>query len=274
MPIDDKINLLDEVMKKTPQGQKPEETSTLQAMQAAKQPGQVQQLGAALASTAGQEALKRTQGVLQEASDTQGIQAAAQGRESSAASASKELAFRRLAQKNATDIGNLDRQAQAKIYQEDRQFKQDQLGRKYMNQEMLDQYAAEKLVSDQQLNDYVSTSQNLMQRKVQLLSQYEQQLTTVINRGYLKEKQDLDQDSLKALEQMRVEYARQKEKALKKAQGRAQLGGLITTAASVTGAIVGGVLGTAMGPAGTIIGASVGNTVGAQLGTMVASKVV
>ena len=275
MPLQTNINLLDEVMKTRPGAQPASEASSMQAMQAVQQPGaNVQQIGAALASSAGQENLKQTQQVIAETAPKMDSELSADQRAAKQEASVKELSYRRLAEKNTAKVASLGLEVSRVVNEDARKFKTDEAGRKYMNQNMLDNYAVEKMQSDQQLQDYLSTTQLLYERKATLMDTYGRQLDQVLNQGYLREKGDLDQKSAETITKLRAQYRLDAEKAMKKARARSSTGALITGVFTVAGTIVGAV-GSAYftGGTATAAGATAGGAAGGAIGQIMGQQV-
>ena len=277
MPINTNVNLLDHVMSSLPnQRQGMTDQDQLQAMQAAKQKGvTANQLGANMLSSAAQDNLAQTQSVLKETEGVQKTQQQQQTQQVQMKENYKDLALKRYAQKNSDNLATIDSGAQQQIYVQGRKFNTDQANLKYMNQQMLDQYIAQKAVSDQQVQDYVSTKNLMMQRQAQVLGAYQASLETAITNGYLSNKQQLDQESQEALARLAAKYKQDQMDALKKAHSQSQLGGMIAGAFTIGGAIVGGALGGSvtygLGSAeGAYMGAGAGAAIGGAAGSIFA----
>lgn len=266
-PIQQNVNLLDEVMRAKKPVSMQGEADTMQAMQTVATQPQVgaQQLGAAMASSKGQEEIKRTQAAIQEATPKVEADLAKQQMQAREEASAKEIAYRGIADKNTQRLFELDRDAAIQITDKNRQFKLDSAGRKYMNSQMLDQYMVEKAVSEEQLKDYTAQTEAAFQRKAQLMQTYYKNIERAITQGYIKEKQELDQKSKEVLVKLGAYYKLEEQKALKKARQTAGKNALIVSAFTVAGAVGGGLLtsGTPMGVAG-----------GAAAGTMLGTAVV
>ena len=268
--------LLDEVMRSKRPGEAglaSQEANTMQLMQTIKaQPGaSASQLGAAMASSAGQEQLKQTQAVVQEQAGAleQGV-----AREKQVAieqASQKDIAYRRLAEKNTQRLYTLDKDAAQQIAVASRQFKVDEAGRKYLNSEMLDQYMVAKARSEEELKDYVNQTELMYNRKAQLLDTYAKQLETIAMRGFITEQQDLDQKSKETLTNIAARFRIEAQDALKRARERAVKRSLIVQGMTGVGAVAGGIIGTYT-PVGPAVGAAGGAAAGGMLGTAVAQN--
>jgi hypothetical protein len=275
MPLQTNINLLDTVMKTRPGAQPGQEANAQQAMSAMQQPGaNVQAVGAALASSQGQENLKQTQQVLAETAPKMEEDVSASQRAARAEASVKELSYQRLAEKNAQRVSDLGIEADQRINKDMRQFKLDESKRKYMNQDMLDTYVMEKTMGDEQLKDYVNTANIMYTRKAALAGAYAKQLDQVLSQGYLREKGDLDRKSIEIVTRIAAQAKKDEQDALKRARARAVKSSFIVQGLGAVGAIVGGVVGGVVTktPQGAIGGAGMGQAAGSVVGTAIASQ--
>ena len=241
MALAQTTNLLDSLMKTGPGGPQAADTDQTQLAQAVnKQQGQsAQQLGATMASSAGQAQLQRTQGVIQEKTglQQQGLQRQTMGAEAN--QSNREIAYQNLAEKNNQRLFSLGQDVGNQISNTNRQFALDEEGRKYMNQQMLDQYAVHKMQNSEQLKDYTAQVTQNYTRKAQLMDTMSAQIKQALNQGFVKQQGDLDKQSQVALANIANYYDQKKEDALKQAQSGQllqQLGTGILTAVATYGA--------------------------------------
>ena len=272
MPLSsDAPNILDEVMSQRPAGQAQaaQEANLQQAMRVAKQPGaDVQKLATTLASAQGQENIRQTQAVMQEQSTKAATSLDIQQRKAKAQAQSQDIAYQKLAEQNANAVAELGSEAEKRVNQDTRRFYLDEAQRKYMNNDMLDHYTVEKQLNQQQVQDYMQRSQMLYQRKAMLYDVYARQLEQVINQGYIREKNDLDNKSKEVITKIHAQYLLDKENALKDEKARAAKASMMVGVFTVVGTVAGAVVGTMMMGGATIPGAAIGGALGTAVGTV------
>jgi hypothetical protein len=248
--------LFDKLMQKGPTS----EAATLGAIQAVKQaPGAP--TGAVETAVAQQTGKEQLQAGAQQAAreETAGqLQLGEMSMESQKAEAARNIALDRITAKNEERLASLGHEASAQIAKESREFKVDSANRKYMNQQMLDQYAAEELLSQESLSNYVQQKEQVLQRRAQLMNTYAQRMQTILNQGYLREGQELDQRSREVIANIAADFKRKETEALKKRNKQSLINTVIIGAATVGGAVAGSATGT---PWGAAAGAAAGQTI-------------
>lgn len=220
---------IDDVMKERPWEASAKDATTLQAMQAAKTQPSIspQKLGAAMATEQGKQGLEAMKVAGAETSAAQQRELATQKQQAQATLSNRELAMQSLAEKNTQKLFEAEQAVGSNLAQQKRQYVSDEQNRKYLNSQMLDAFAREQFTSEEQLQDYVAQKEMTMQRKAALLNSYAKSLEQVITQGYLREKGDLDQASMEKIARIQAEYKKREAAALKKAQEKSQLKGLI-----------------------------------------------
>ena len=236
MPLSQTTNLLDDVMSAGPGSQAARDTDQLQLSQQVnkQQPGQTaQQLGAAMASSAGQASLQRTQAVIQDKTGIQQQGLQRQQQQAQAAQSNRELAYQGLAQKNEEKLSQLGIDAKNKIMVANRQFNMDEEGRKYLNQEQLNQYKVAKAQSVEEYKDYASKVQQTYQRQAQFYETLAAKVRQGMQQEFLKTEAYRDDKSKVALANLANYYDELKEKALQKQQEQNSIVGLAVTGITV-----------------------------------------
>jgi hypothetical protein len=229
MPLSQNINLLDEVMATRQKPKAAGESNALQMMQAVATQPQIasSQLGAAMATSIGQAEIEKTKQAVQAAAPKLEENITRQQMAVQEENSAREIAIRKLADKNANRINQLDIEAGKRVSEQKRQFALDSAGRKYMNQQMLDNFMVTSAKSEQDLQNYVSYSNHILQRKAQVLEAYAKKLEAVAMQGYYREKQDLDQKSLLAITNEAARLRKKQEETLAKMRQRGAIGGLM-----------------------------------------------
>lgn len=266
-------SLFDSLMSKGPASGTTEDTSTLGAIQTLKKaPGTKQSdLESAVIKQTGQEQLQAGQQTMQKQAALGEQTLAGQQMEAQKAESARSIALQKLADKNDQRLASLNSEAANAIAAESRTFKKDSTNRNYMNQQMLDQYAAESLLNNEQLQNYVQQKDLIMQRKVQLMDTYSKKLQQAIEQGYLSDKQQLDQVSREKLARIAAAFEQKKAEAARKLQKNSAMKSVITGAFTAAGAVVGGIWNFG---AGAPVGAAAGSALGSMVGGAVSENAV
>lgn len=264
----------------------------LQAVQKAPTPSYViptaQQTGAAVAQQAGQEQIQR----IQNAAQAQG-QIAQMGQQLQAIQSQKEMAglqagFKEQQMSDAQRLANISEEAKQEMFDSRLSFQKDEMGRQFLNQRQLADYAALQAKNEQDWQNYVQRSEQLAARKELVLKAAQQklvqqlqfenqqinQLRDQLSKGNLSTKELQNRRSI--LEQklaLDVQLKRQLgdlQAAQARAQARtgktkAQNVAIASTVFAVVGGVVGGYFG---GPQGAAAGALAGSQIGAGVGAM------
>lgn len=246
----------------------PSDANVLGSIQEAKKTpmGTQQGLAPLQVQQAGKEALVEGQQQMAKEEALGGQQLSEMSMESQKAQAARNIALDKLAEKNNDRLAALGHETANQMAEESREFKVDEANRKYMNQHMLDQYAAEELLSSEAQQNYFQAKDQVMQRKAQLMQAYANQMEKVLQQGFIRENQELDQASKEKIARLLAAFKQKQTDALKKASKNAMTKQIITGAFTAAGAVVGGIYsagtGTAAGAAaGSVLGAAVAENV-------------
>lgn len=239
-----------------------------------------QQTGAAVAQQAGDQQVEATK-----AGMTQQTQVGQLGQQATAAANAAEVAglqsgSREAQIDNVQKLAAVSEEAKQEMYDSRRQFAEDELGRKFTNDRQLSDYARLRSKTDQDWADYQQRTEQLYQRKNQMLNTAYTKLATQLeyeNRAInqLQDqlgKKDLtqdQQDAQRAILQKRLTQKQELERAsaeLQKSMARDKAKAANRQAMfQAGGTIVGAAVGTAFGgPVGGAIGASAGGAVGSM----------
>lgn len=133
------------------------------------------------------------------------------------------------------------------------QFRKSERGRKFTNERQLADYAASAAKNRNEFNVRMSRIENAHKKDLLIWKTANSRLEAALQRGYLKEKGDLDFETKKKLAQMKAaadERIRREEAKARNRQAMYQAGGMIV------GGVAGGLVG---GPGGAMMGAQVGS---------------
>ena len=168
----------------------------------------------------------------------------------------------------ATQLSDEDRfatlssQAKAEMFDSRKKFATDEMGRKFMNERQLADYAKSSAKDDAALQKWASKSQQAHKRNLQVLEQGQRIIEMKLKQQSALSEQQKDQALTKELTE--AKKAMDQRIAQAKADA-ANSSGIWATAGTVVGGVVGGIYG---GP----VGASAGATAGGALGAGIASQ--
>lgn len=221
-----------------------------------------QQLGAASAQqSAGiqAEAAKREQG--------QNIQVgqmglAEQGRQQRAQIFGQEMAGKKYQNELQQRLFNQNREASEKMLDDRLNFQKDEMGRNRMNERQLADFAILQAKDSEKLKDLAQYSQQLHDRKMQMMKTVYDRLNEKLEQEYKKSEQDKDQELMKTLSQMKTAYQKKMAEDQADAANKAQMWGILGGMAGIAAGSVGGPMGMA---AGYGAGSSIGTAFGSNL---------
>lgn len=266
----------------------------LQAVQKAPVGGAIiptaQQTGAAMAAQAGQEQVQRIQNAAQSQAQIAQMGQQLQGLELQKQQAQAQMGLKEQAMSDAERLGQISEAAKQEMFDSRLKFQKDEMGRQFLNERQLADYAALRARTNEDWQNYVQRSEQMSKRKelvlqaaqqkllqqIQFENQEINQIRDQLSRKGITEreaaaKRDILQQKMQLDLQLKTQLA-QLEAAQKRAQSRAastkaRNTAIGTVVGSVAGAVVGGILGTAAAPgAGTAVGAAAGASAGGQLG--------
>ena len=145
-------------------------------------------------------------------------------------------------------------------------FDRDEMGRKFTNERQLADYVLANAKTEQDFRDKLREMQQVHQRKIQMLEISERKIREAVQRGFISEQQQLDNEQRAKLSQL---AAKMREKIQKEKADARNKNSMITGAFTIGGAIVGGVLGAGAGGVGAAPGAMIGASAGAAAGGLV-----
>lgn len=153
-------------------------------------------------------------------------------------------------------FANISEDAKREMFDSRMSFSKDEMGRTFMNERQLADYAATHARSKEQLQDYMQTAEQMHDRKTQALeaaqAKIDQELQFQNSLSNQKQDQALQKQLVQAKRDLEAKIAKDKAK-------RANRAGTFQTVAAIGGAVVGGIYG---GPAGAAVGYQAGSAVG------------
>lgn len=154
--------------------------------------------------------------------------------------------------KQREDLQRVGLDLKGKLLDSRLQFQRDARGRKFTNERQLSDFITTTAINKQDLNQKLSQMKQEFDKKILIMQQAQAQLQAALERGYLKEQDDLDFQAQRDLAEMNNKM----KSKIRQQQARARnMNAIFSTA----GAVVGGVYG---GPAGAAAGAAAGGAIG------------
>lgn len=248
-----------------------------------------QTTGAAAAGMAGQQQVQTAEQGLQQQGQVAGLGQQAGALESQANVASLQAGAKDQQLDGIQKLAAVSEQAKQEMYDSRRQFAQDQMGQKFTNERQLSDYVRLKAGTEDQWQDYVQKSDQLYDRKTQMLTTAQQKLSSQLQFEQDAMNQIKDQMASRAMSAQeraaqqkilsdrlaQAERLRQAENNLrisiaKEAADKANRKARNTAIGSAVGTVAGGVAGGVFGgPGGAVAGASVGGSLGGVAGSSV-----
>ena len=242
--------------------------------------GQAQQpLGAGqIQAAAGQVAAQRGQAAVQ-ARQQAAPQVAAQAartqqvgeRERQQALFDRALELERTVRDNEQRLYNLDRTLGNDLYTQNMQFQEDELGRAFLNDRQLADYALISAKTEEDWLNYEQTMTQLSKKRMQVLDAAYKKIKQALTQDWQAGEQQLDQQHKKQLTLAAAELERKKQEEQAKAANRASMfsaGGLLLGAAAAATIIGSGGTLTPLAAAGVAALPSAGQAGGTLLGTL------
>lgn len=189
-------------------------------------------------------------------------QGVAEGQQANqAAKAGQQLALAGTERDNAARITNLSETSKNELLDKQLDFSKSQAQLGYLNQRQLADWAVTKAKSASDLKDYQQMSQEMSDRKVEMLQAAHNKIMQEMENNNRSQVVKLDNDTTMALEQHKkdIEVAIAKAKADAKNQAT-----IWTMAGGIVGGVVGGIYG---GPTGAGVGYAAGSGLGAMAGS-------
>lgn len=247
-----------------------------------------QNTGAAAATMAGQQQVQGAEQGLQQQGQVAQLGQQAGALQSQANVASLQAGAKDQQLDGIQKLAAISEDAKKEMYDSRRQFAQDQMGQKFSNERQLADYARMKSGSEDQWQDYVQQTDQIYDRKSQMLSSAQSKISTQLQFQQDEVNQIRDQlatrkmseqertaqqrilsDRLAQAERLRAAENQLKISIAKEAADKANRKARNAAIGSTVGAVAGGVAGSFGGPGGTVAGATIGSSVGGAAGSQV-----
>lgn len=156
-------------------------------------------------------------------------------------------------------LASLGQDLQGKLFDAQTRFARNEQGRKFNNERQMMDYTVASAKSNEEMMNKLQSMQQMSERKIKLLEISQAKLQEALNRGYLSEKQKLDNASKQRIAQYIADMKKKMEKEKRKAAARGQMISGIATMA-VGGALMYASAGTASPIAAGIIAGGAAQT--------------
>jgi len=153
-------------------------------------------------------------------------------------------------------LANLSEQAKREMFDSRMQFARDEMGREYMNERQLADYAVTHARDVEQLRNYAQSAEQLHQRKLQMMEAAQQRINQELQFQNSLSNQKQDQNLMRQLAESKRSL---EERIAKQKADQANRTGTFSTIGGIGGAVAGGIIG---GPAGAAAGYSAVSAVG------------
>lgn len=169
-----------------------------------------------------------------------------------------QLSF--LSRKQREDLSSLGQDVKAKLFDSRLQFERDEMGRKFSNDRQLMDYAISSAVSQQDVQNKMREMEQAANKELIMLEVSYKKISDAVERGYLDEKRELDQEQQKNLVLMKNKIEKQMRDKQRQAANRRMIVGAVISAVGV------GMLATGVGAAAApaVIGAGTAYGTGGQ----------
>lgn len=245
--------------------------STITAMQAAKQkadkagqPLDLGELAQAATQQAGQKVLQAEQTAAQQQQGVQQLQLGQQQQNLEADLANREEAIKASVQTQEMTLRQLSARLAQELHEDTTQFKRDEIGRAYLNEKQLLDYAVLQAKSQEELQGFIQVQTQMHEKKLQMLKaayqKIEQALKQVTDASMQNDRLQFDAEQQRQ-NQIAQEYLANAKRALEEKMAQEQreaakaAAGWGVLSSAVQGAVVGG---STAGPWGALAGGAAG----------------
>jgi hypothetical protein len=154
-------------------------------------------------------------------------------------------------------FANLSSQAKQEMFDSRKQFATDEMGRKFLNERQLADYARVSGTKDEEFRNYGAKAQQAHQRSIQALQFAQQKIENALKQQAALGEQKQDHALMKELTQAKIDMTKRIAKAQADAANSA---GMWTMGGTIAGAAAGALI---AGPGGAAVGAQAGGALGA-----------
>jgi len=165
-------------------------------------------------------------------------------------------------QQQELDLSNLSDAERRDLFDSRLQFQEDEMGRKYLNERQMADYARLTAESDERFATYRQNAMLAHQRNLEIAEVAARKVSQALQFEYEKSKQQQDQALVRELE---AAQRAMREKVRKARQKAAKSAGMWGAGGVVLGGVAGAIL-SGGNPAGAMAGAQLGGALGAGIG--------
>lgn len=213
-------------------------------------------IGAAAAAQSGQQALQQAGQMQQANQQISSLAVGAQQQANQAQLAGASLGVGQEQLEGRARLANLSEQAATELYDARTQFQKDEMGRTFMNQRQLADFAKSQATSDQQFQNYAQKAQQVQKDSARIQTAAYEKLASALQDQQKLVQMGYNKQQIQEL----ADYKRALQAKLEKDKADAAAkSGLWSTVGGIGGAVVGAFAG---GPAGAVAGYSVGSGLG------------
>ena len=242
------------------------------APQGAAATGTAQQLGAAQAQTAGQQAVQRAQTGVAELSQIGGAGLQEQARANQQQIAGMQEGLQQQQMNNVQRLAAVNEDAKKQLYDKQMQFQRDQNGMIQFNAIQMADFATTQAQNQQQYQNWAQQAYDMNQKDLQAVQTAYQKVTQDLDQKYKLAQQNADEATMAQIAQQKAaaeQAMKNKENAAKNNMEAWKTGG------TIVGTVAGGIIGSIIPGAGTVAGAAggamIGGAIGGGLGEMAGS---
>lgn len=226
---------------------------------------QIQTQAATAAQAAGQAAVQSQQATQQRTAQVAALQQQQQAQENQKVLFDRSMALQKKQGELALKLGNLSEGLKQKLFDQQLQFKQDELGRTFFNERQLADWKISQAKSQEELENFEQQSRQMHAKRMAVLQTAKAKIQQVLEQGYLEKEQKLDQNLKRELTE---KYAALQKKIAEEQASASNTASMFGAAGTIIGAVAGGIAGSIIPGAGTAAGAMAGAALGSGLGQM------
>lgn len=217
-----------------------------------------QQTGAAVAQMAGEQQVQAAQQTGQQLGQVADVALGEQKLANTAQIAGQQAGLREQQMSNVDRFAKLNRGLKKELYDDEMQFKRDQIGRTLFSERQLIDYAAQNARDEEEFKNYAQSAEQVSARKIQVLNNAYEKVMQQLDIEFKKAEQQKDQQTKLEIIQMQKDAKEAQRRAINKERNK---GAAWRTAGALAGA---GIAAYASGgqPQAIQAGAQTGGAVG------------
>lgn len=233
--------------------------------EAAPNASQVQAQAGGAAQAQGQAANQALQQTQQKTTQVAGLAQQKQAQDNQQVLFDRNMALQKKQAELQLKLGNMSEGLKQKLFDQQMDFKKDELGRTFFNERQLADWKISQAKSEEELATYEQQSREMHAKRMAVLKTSYAKLQQVMEQGFIDKEQTLDQNMKREMTQ--------KMAALKKKIAEEQANASNTASMfGAAGTIIGGAVGSIGGPMGAMAGAAIGGGIGQMAGAAATRK--